>query len=126
MTGESLSAPARADANDRALRHARDHLERLGYRLLEDHTDRRSGARLLVASSSDRRELAFTELRVERLGAQDDQHGALRRRRLRHAARAWLAAHPGVAARRLRRDRLTVVVGRDGGPIGLEHTPDAF
>jgi Holliday junction resolvase-like predicted endonuclease len=126
MTGEPLSAPAGAETTDRALIHARDHLERLGYRLLEDHTDRRSGARLLVASSSERLELAFTELRVERLGAQDDQHGGLRRRRLRRAARAWLAAHPAVGVRRLRRDRLTVLVGRDGGPIGLEHTPDAF
>jgi Holliday junction resolvase-like predicted endonuclease len=126
MTGGPRSAPSHAHATDPALQHACEHLERLGYRLLERHRDRRSGARLLVASSSDRRELAFTELRVERLGAQDDQHGGLRRRRLRRAARAWLAAHPAVGARRLRRDRLTVLVGRDGGPIGLEHTPDAF
>ena len=71
MAGEPLSAPARADATDRALEHARGHLERLGYRLLEQHRDRRSGARLLVARSQSRRELVFCELRAERLGDQD-------------------------------------------------------
>jgi Holliday junction resolvase-like predicted endonuclease len=94
MTGEPLSAPSRADATDRALEHAREHLERLGYRLLEEHRDRRTGARLLVARSGDPGELVFFELRAERIGDQKGPAGGLRRRRLCRAAQAWLAANP--------------------------------
>lgn len=126
MANRPLSAPRRADANERALNEARHHLERLGYRLLEEHTDRRSGARLLVARSHARRELVFCELRVERLGDQECPSGAVRRRRLRRAALRWLAAHPVVEADTLRFDRLTVFVGHDANPVGLEHQPQAF
>jgi len=83
MAGEPLSAPARADATDRALSHAREHLERLGYRLLEQHRDRQTGARLLVARPRSRRERVFCELCAERLGDQERPTGGLRRRRLR-------------------------------------------
>jgi Holliday junction resolvase-like predicted endonuclease len=126
MAGEPLSAPAGADAPDRALEHAREHLERLGYRLVEQHRDRRSGARLLVARSHSRRQLVFCELRAERLGDQDSRAGGPRRRRLRRAARAWLAANPATEACTLRFDRLTVLVGHDGEPVGLEYVPNAF
>src|ERR671915_991115 len=126
MAREPLSAPSCADPTDRALKHAREHLERLGYRLLEEHIDRRTGTRLLVARSGDPGELAFCELRAERLGDQDGPAGSLRRRRLRRAAHAWLAAHPEVHPHTLRFDRLTVFVGHDGIPIGLEHVPEAF
>jgi Holliday junction resolvase-like predicted endonuclease len=126
MAGEPLSARSRADTTDRALEHAREHLERLGYRLLEQHQDSRSGARLLVGRSDARRELVFCELRVERLGDQARPAGDLRRRRLRRSALAWLAANPAVDAHTLRFDRLTVFVGRDGKPVGLEHEPQAF
>jgi Holliday junction resolvase-like predicted endonuclease len=126
MTGEPLSAASSADVTVRALEHAREHLERLGYRLLEQHQDSRSGARLLVARSHARRELVFCELRVERLAKQQAPTGGLRRRRLRRAALAWLAAHPELDAHTLRFDRLTVFVGHDGLPVGLEHEPQAF
>ena len=126
MAGEPLSAPPRADPTDRALKHAREHLERLGYRLLEEHLDRRSGTRLLVARAGPRRDLVFCELRAERIGDQDEPAGSLRRRRLRRAAHAWLAAHPEVDPHTLRFDRLTVFVGHDGIPVGLEHQPQAF
>jgi Holliday junction resolvase-like predicted endonuclease len=120
MAAEPLSA--RADATG----HAREHLERLGYRLLEQHRDRQTGARLLVARSHTRRELVFCELRAEALGDQDGPSVGLRRRRLRRAALAWLAANPAVEAHTLRFDRLTVFVGHDGIPVGLEYQPQAF
>jgi Holliday junction resolvase-like predicted endonuclease len=126
MAGEPLSAPSRADTTDRALEHAREHLERLGYRLLEQHQDSRTGARLLVARAHARRELVFCELRVERLGEQQAPAGGPRRGRLRRAALAWLAAHPAVDAHTLRFDRLSVFVGHDGIPVGLEHEPQPF
>jgi Holliday junction resolvase-like predicted endonuclease len=122
MTGEPVSAASPA----RALEHAREHLERLGYWLLEQHQDRRTGARLLVARSHTRRELVFCELRVERLDDRTWPAGGLQRRRLRRAALAWLAANPAVDRNALRFDRLTVFVGHDGLPVGLEHEPQAF
>jgi Holliday junction resolvase-like predicted endonuclease len=126
MTAEPLSAASSADATARALEHAREHLERLGYRLLEEHRDRRSGARLLVARAHRRRELVFCELRAERLGQPECPAGGGRRKRLRRAALAWLAANTTVEADTLRFDRLTVFVGHDGLPVGLEHEPKAF
>jgi Holliday junction resolvase-like predicted endonuclease len=126
MAGEPLSAPSRADPTDRALEHARHHLERLGYRLLEEHRDRRTGARLLIARSGDPGELVFCELRDERIGDRDGPASGLRRTRLRRAAQAWLAAHPEVDAQTVLFDRLTVFVGQDGIPVGLEHQPQAF
>jgi Holliday junction resolvase-like predicted endonuclease len=126
MSGEPLSSPRRADSTDRPLEHAREHLERLGYLLLEDHRDGRNGARLLVARSHGGSELVYCELCAQRLGERDRPQGGLRRRRLRRAAHAWLAAHPVISARTLRFDRLTVFVGHNGYPVGLEHVPDAF
>jgi Holliday junction resolvase-like predicted endonuclease len=126
MTAGPLSAPSRADATDPALEHARGHLERLGYRLLEEHIDRRTGARLLVARAGAGRELVFCELRAERLGEHDRRADGQRRRRLPWAAHAWLAANRTVEADTLRFDRLTVFVGRDGRPVGLEYEPQAF
>jgi Holliday junction resolvase-like predicted endonuclease len=126
MTGEPLPAGSPADATARALEHAREHLERLGYRLLEEQRDSRTGARLLVARSHTRRELVFCELRVERIGEQEPPAGGQRRRRLRRAALAWLATNPEVDAGRLRCDRLSVFVGRDGAPVGVEYEPEAF
>jgi Holliday junction resolvase-like predicted endonuclease len=126
MTGEPLPTPSRADATARALEHAREHLERLGYRLLEQHRDRRTGARLLVARLHTGREVVFCELRAERLGELECPAGGLRRKRLRRAALAWLVAHPEVDAHTLRFDSLSVFVGHDGTPVGLEHEPQAF
>ena len=126
MAGEPLSAPSRADSTERALTHAREHLERLGYRLLEEPRDHRTGARLLVARSEARRELVFCELRTERLGDQEWPAAGLPRKRLRRAALAWLAANTTVEADTLRFDRLTVFVGHDGMPVGLEHEPQAL
>ncbi|MGH2824828.1 MAG: hypothetical protein ACRDLY_17770 [Thermoleophilaceae bacterium] len=70
------------------MEHARGHLERLGYRLLEEHIDRRTGARLVVARARAGRELVFCEPRAEGLGEQDRRAGGLRRRRLLRAALA--------------------------------------
>jgi Holliday junction resolvase-like predicted endonuclease len=126
MSGEPLSARLRAEPDDRALEHARAHLERLGYQLLDEHSDRRSGARMLAAFSASERELVLCELRAERLDAIEQPAGGLLRRRLRRAALAWLAANPGIDADTLRFDRLTVFVGHDGVPVGLEHMPQAF
>jgi Holliday junction resolvase-like predicted endonuclease len=126
MAGEPLSARLRADTTDRAVEHAREHLERLGYRLLEQHLDRRTGARLLVASSRARSELVFCELRVERLRDQARSADGPPRKRLRRAALAWLTGHPRVDGHTVRFDRLSVFVGDDGIPVGLEREPQAF
>ena len=120
-----VPARPRADATDRALEHAREHLERLGYRPLEEHRDRRTGARLLVARSHSRREFVFCELRIERLGDHEGPAGGLRRR-LRQATLAWLTANPEADAHTVRFERLSVFVGHDGLPVGLEHEPRAF
>jgi Holliday junction resolvase-like predicted endonuclease len=120
------SARSRADATDRALGHAREHLERLGYRPLQEHRDRRTGARLLVARSGSGRELVFCDRRLEQLGGHEGPVGGPRPRRLRRAALAWLAANPAVEANTVRFERLSVFVGRDGDPVGLEHEPRAF
>jgi Holliday junction resolvase-like predicted endonuclease len=126
MTTDPLSARARAETTDHALEYAREHLERLGYELVEQHLDARTGARLLILASDRRRELLFCELRAERLAQQSGDLGSLRRRRLRRAASAWLTANGEVRAETLRFDRLTVLVAYDGRPIGLEYEPQAF
>lgn len=48
------------------------------------------------------------------------------RRRIRRAALAWLAAHPGQAAPRLRFDVVAIVDRGAGGGLDLRHLPDAF
>jgi Holliday junction resolvase-like predicted endonuclease len=119
-------APTSAGATDPALVRAREHLGRLGYDLVEEHRDARTGARLLVLASREPTELLFCELRAERVGAQNGGADGLRRRRLRRAALAWLRANDAAGGCQLRFDRLTVFVGRDGLPIGLEYQPQAF
>jgi Holliday junction resolvase-like predicted endonuclease len=126
MAGEPLSAPSRADTTDPALEYACEHLERLGYQLVEHHHDGRTGARLLILTSHRQSELVFCELRAETFRDPSPTGGDLRRRRVRRAALAWLAANRPVRAESLRIDRLTVVVGGDGVPIGLGHEPQAF
>lgn len=126
MAGEPLSAQSCADATDRALEHAREHLERVGYKLLEHHRDSRTGVRMLILSSGEPGEVVVCELRAERLGEENGAHGGLRRRRLRRAALAWLAANRALDARSVRFDRLSVFVAHDGAPVGLEYEPQAF
>jgi Holliday junction resolvase-like predicted endonuclease len=126
MSGEPLSVRSCAETRDRALEHAREHFERLGYTLLDQHSDGRTGMRLLAAFSISERELVFCELRAERLDALEAPACGLGRRRLRRAALGWLAANAGIDADTLRFDRLTVFVGDDGVPVGLEHVPQAF
>jgi Holliday junction resolvase-like predicted endonuclease len=126
MAAEPLPVQPWAEPPAGALNAARKHLERLGYRVLATHTDRRTGARLVVARSADDGELLLCELRAESVTAPAVLEQAFRRQRLRRAAAAWLAAHPQPAARALRLDRLTVIVGHDSRAIGIEHHPDAF
>ena len=126
MAGEPLSARSRAVTTDPAREYARGHLERLGYQLVEEHCDGRTGARLLILASHRHSELVFCELRAEAFGEQSPIGGGFRRRRLRRAALAWLAANPHVRAEAVRFDRLSVIVGADGAPIGVEHEPQAF
>jgi Holliday junction resolvase-like predicted endonuclease len=126
MAGEALSAQSRTDATDRAHIYAREHLERLGYQLLEDHRDSRTAVRLLILRSTGRHELLFCELRIERLGEENGAGAGLARRRLRRAAHAWLAANRTVHARNVRFDRLSVFVAHDGTAFGFEYVPHAF
>jgi Holliday junction resolvase-like predicted endonuclease len=126
MAGEPLPARSRTDTHEPALRAAGEHLERLGYRVLEHHIDLRSGADLVIARCEEREELLFCDLVVETIHVPARLDEPLRRRRLRRAAFAWLGAEPGPRVGALRFDRLTVVLGRDSRPLGIEHHPNAF
>jgi hypothetical protein len=126
MAGHPLSARTRADhLSACALRHAREHLERLGYELLDPQADPPGPPRLLSCWSGSRRELLFCEL-AEEHGLGQASATPSPRRRLRRAALAWLAEHPEVDVRALRFDRLTVFTNPHGELVGVEHLPDAF
>lgn len=109
----------------RAHAHARGHLESLGYRVMGEHYTSRFGACDLIAGLDGR--LLFVELQVDRLVAGYDPGPALgRRRRLRLAASAWLAAHPQRVLRELRFDVIRVYLDRRCELVALEHWPNAF
>ena len=111
--------PARAHA------YAREHLESLGYQVMGEHYTSRFGACDLIAGLDGR--LLFVELQADRLVAGYDPSPALgRRRRLRLAASAWLAAHPQRVLRELRFDVIRVYLDRRCELVALEHWPNAF
>ena len=70
--------------------------------------------------------VAFVEVKTRRGGVQPPSEGLspAQRRRIRHAAGAWLRRHPGVGAE-FRFDLVAVALER-GGRCRIEHIPDAF
>lgn len=100
-------------------------LERKGYVLIDRNWRGPQGELDLVMS--DRGRLVFVEVKArggERFGSPEEAVTAVKRRRLRHTARAYLEAR-GL----LESDwRLDVVAVHGGGPAGyrIEHYPDAI
>ncbi|WP_419936541.1 YraN family protein [Candidatus Palauibacter sp.] len=78
----------------------------------------------LVARTGDT--VAFVEVKTRRAGVQPPSEALApaQRRRIRHAAGAWLRRNPGVGAE-FRFDVVAVELGRGGG-CRIEHIPDAF
>ena len=70
--------------------------------------------------------VAFVEVKTRRAGVQgpSESLAPAQRRRIRHAAGAWLRRHPGIGAE-FRFDLVAIEFGRDGG-FNIEHIPDAF
>jgi hypothetical protein len=128
MAGEPLSAPSRADSTERAfaLTHAREHLERLGYRLLEEHAIAAraracwSRSRSAGASSSSASCASSGPVRRSGRGTARDRSGCAAQ-----GSPGWRPAL-GSNAHTVRFDPLTVFVGQDGIPVGLENEPQAF
>jgi putative endonuclease len=113
-------------------RLACEHLERLGYEILERNFRCRLGELDIVAAEA--RALIFCEVKTRVAGGLGgpagplDAIGAKKRRRLRLLAGEWLNAHAADRPYRatLRFDAIGVTVNRAGGLLALEHVEDAF
>ena len=109
-------------------RLAREHLERLGYRVLERNYRTRFGELDLVVC--DDAHLVFVEVKTRRAGALESSLQAVspdKRRRVRRMAAAWLVEVPGrPRARELRFDVVAVTVDRHGRLVRLDHLEGAF
>jgi len=119
-------------------RLALEHLQRLGYRLLEANHRTRWGELDLIVY--DDRSLVFVEVKTRRIPGGDADRGTLpscgtpleaigpdKRRRVRRMARMWLAqAGPRPRGRALRFDAVGVTMDRTGRLLSLEHVEGAF
>ena len=109
-------------------RLAREHLERLGYRVVVGNYRTRFGELDLVVC--DDTWLVFVEVKARRVGAMESALQAVpptKQRRVRAMAAAWLVeAHDRPRSRELRFDVVAVTVDRDGRLVGLDHLEAAF
>ena len=109
-------------------RLAREHLERLGYRVLERNHRTRFGELDLIVC--DDAQLVFVEVKTRRTGALESSLQAVspdKQRRVRRMAAAWLVEAPDrPRARELRFDVVAVTVDRDGRLVRLDHLEGAF
>jgi putative endonuclease len=113
-------------------RLAGEHMERAGYQIIERNFSCPLGEVDLVAATEDA--LVFCEVKTRvasgRAGPATplDAIGAVKRRRLRTLATAWLDLRrderPFRAA--LRFDAIGVTLNHAGGLLALEHVEDAF
>lgn len=108
-------------------RLAREHLERLGYRVLAHNHRTRFGELDLVVA--DRDHLVFCEVKTRRAGSGMpwDALGPAKREQVRRMARAWLAEvcdRPRPAE--VRFDAIGVVVDAQGALVRLDHLEGAF
>jgi len=106
-------------------RLAREHYERLGFRLIERNFRTRVGEIDLVVC--DQRTTVFAEVKTRRSGGLDPLLSitALKRRRMRALAAAWLVerpARPRTAA--LRIDAVAIVVDERDRLVALEQFED--
>ena len=115
--------PTRA-TGDLGERLAARYLEAEGYEIL--HRNWRAGRLEIDLVARTGRTVAFVEVKTRRPGVQRPLEALTpaQRRRIRHAAGAWLRRHPGVGAE-FRFDLVAVEV--DGrGRCRIEHIPEAF
>lgn len=109
------------EAGARAERRARLYYRLRGYRILAVNV-RAGGNELDVVLRRGRR-LVFCEVKAkahDRFGDPFEMVGEEKRRRLRRAAEAWLAAHPELAGLEVRFDLVALRAGR------LERLANAF
>jgi len=109
-------------------RLAREHLERLGFRVVASNYRTRFGELDLIVT--DDTWLVFVEVKTRRAGALESSMQAVspqKCRRVRRMAAAWLVeATERPRSRELRFDAIGVTVDRDGHLIRLEHLEAAF
>jgi len=109
-------------------RLAREHLERLGFRVVASNYRTRFGELDLIVT--DDTWLVFVEVKTRRAGALESSMQAVspqKCRRVRRMAAAWLVeAIERPRSRELRFDAIGVTVDRDGHLIRLEHLEAAF
>ncbi len=106
-------------------RLALEHYERLGFRLLERNYRTRAGEIDLVVC--DRTTTAFVEVKTRRAGGLDPLLAitAVKRRRMRALAAAWLSDRPQrPRTTALRIDAVAVVVDNRGALSSLEQIED--
>ena len=109
-------------------RIAREHLERLGYRIVASNYRTRFGELDLIVC--DDTWLVFVEVKARRTGALESSMQAVspdKQRRVRSMAAAWLVeAVDRPRSRELRFDVVGVTVDRDGRLVRLDHIEAAF
>lgn len=109
-------------------RLAREHLERLGYRVVAANHRTRFGELDLVVC--DDAALVFVEVKTRRAGALESSLQAVsadKQRRVRKMAAAWLVeATDRPRARELRFDVVAVTVDRNSRLLCLDHLEGAF
>jgi len=109
-------------------RLAREHLERLGYRVVACNYRTRFGELDLIVC--DDVALVFVEVKTRRTGALESALQAVpptKQRRVRHMAAAWLVETTNrPRSRELRFDVVAVTVDHDGRLVCLDHLEGAF
>jgi putative endonuclease len=109
-------------------RLAREHLERLGYRVVASNYRTRFGELDLIVCDDTR--LVFVEVKTRRSGALESSVEAVsadKQRRVRRMAAAWLVdATDRPRSRELRFDVVAVTVDRDSRLVCLDHLEAAF
>jgi len=109
-------------------RLAREHLQRLGYRVVASNYRTRFGEIDLIVC--DDTWLVFVEVKARRVGALESALQAVppaKQRRVRSMAAAWLVeATDRPRSRELRFDVVAVTVDRDGRLVRLDHLEGAF
>jgi putative endonuclease len=108
---------------------AREHLVRLGFRILESNYRTRWGELDIVAY--DGRTLTFCEVKTRRFGAGAgtpfEAVGTRKRAQVRRIARGWLAERPDRPyAEVIRFDAIGVTFAGSGELVSLEHLEGAF
>lgn len=109
-------------------RLAREHLERLGYRVVAANYRTRFGELDLIVC--DETSIVFVEVKARRSGALESSVQAVspgKQRRVRAMAAAWLVEAPDrPRGHELRFDVVAITVDRDGRLLRLDHIEAAF